>query len=210
MISLAYALPELQLAERALRAKASAIRIYYSFADLGQIRTQTDTTNALRYRDQDYAVYVASLGGRAPVPKETWRPIAQFGSSYHNYGAAFDVTIDTAPAGMSKDAALAALGALAPSVGLRWGGTFPSERRDPPHFELAITLDEAHRRWAKAGNLPGQLGGAGDPVSSNDASTGESGQLIPPGGSNVVALLLAAGILTGVLVIPRLLGAARR
>lgn len=155
------ALPELIAAEAKLRALATKEGIRYDFGlpqDTGTLRTEADTTQILKWRDADYKVYVAALKknpSATPVPIETWRPIASFGKSYHNWGAAFDAHIIGQPAGMSADQALGHLGALAPQCGLRWGGTFTPARRDRPHFELPITLAEAERRWKARGGSAG-------------------------------------------------------
>lgn len=143
-------LPEMQRAEKSLRTKAAAIGVTYAPAPFGVLRTLADTTKILGYRDNDYAVYVralkASNPGKAPIPKEQWRPIAPFGKSYHNYGAAVDLTITGRPNGWTVQRALAELGKIAPTCGLRWGGTFAT-KNDPPHFELAIPLSEAKRLY---------------------------------------------------------------
>jgi len=143
--SIAGALPQLLAGEAALRQKANALGIDYRIADFGGVRTQADTLLIMGYRAADYAAAVAANPAIAGTPINVWRPIANFGTSYHNYGAAFDVLITKAPAGMSFDLALAKLKALAPSCGLR--SNVPN---DPPHFELPISLDEAKRLWGKA------------------------------------------------------------
>lgn len=142
--SITDALPELRAAEAALRAKADALGIGYRIADFGGVRTLADTSLILGYRTADYAVAVARNPSLASVDINDWRPIAPFGSSFHNYGAAFDVLITSTPAGMTAAQALTRLKSLAPSVGLR--STVPN---DPPHFELPITLEEAKARWGK-------------------------------------------------------------
>ena len=38
-------------------------------------------------------------------------------------------------------------------MGLVWGGTFT--RKDYPHFQLPITLNEAKARWLARGNVAG-------------------------------------------------------
>lgn len=142
-------LPEMARAELALRNAAAAIGIRYTVAPFGALRTEADTAKILGYRKTDYARYVAALKrtnpSATPIPVTRWRPIAQFGNSWHNYGAAIDLNVTTRPVGMSAAAALARLGALAPAHGLRWGGTF--KRVDSPHFELALSLPEVRRRW---------------------------------------------------------------
>jgi hypothetical protein len=132
-----------------LRTKALFEGIEFDVADFGGVRSEADTVRILRYRDDDYAVYVRNLKranpNATPVAKTTWRPINPFGSSMHNYGDARDLKITRYPSSFTKWQALVRLGALAPSCGLRWGGTF--RRKDYPHFEKAITLAEAKRRY---------------------------------------------------------------
>lgn len=151
------ALPELLEAEAKLRAEAAKLGITYGIAAFGGVRTQSDTTRILKYRDDDWAVAVRRDPGLAKrTTKEKWRPIAPFGSSFHNYGAAFDLEIISAPPGRSKQWAHDELDKIAPRVGLRTGDSF----NDEPHFELPITLAEAKRRWEARGSLrrgtPGQ------------------------------------------------------
>lgn len=149
------ALPQLIAAENQLRQRASAMGIQYVIADYGGVRTFADTVLILGYRDADYAAAIAADPSVANIPINTWRPIAPFGSSYHNYGAAFDVRITSAPAGVSFDSALQQLKDLAPSVGLR-----SDVANDPPHFELPISLDEAKADWSAQGNAlpaPGSI-----------------------------------------------------
>lgn len=136
--SISSALPQLIAAEAALHARADALGIGYRIADFGGVRTEADTAIIIGYRAADYAAAIAHDPSVALIPINTWRPIAPFGSSYHNYGAAFDVLITSTPDGMSAASALQTLKSLAPSVGLR--SNVPN---DPPHFELPITLDEA-------------------------------------------------------------------
>lgn len=141
------ALPQLIDAESQLRQRATALGISYDIADYGGVRTFADTVTILGYRDADYAAAIAADPNVANIPINTWRPIAPFGSSFHNYGAAFDVKITSAPAGMSFDDALQELKSLAPSVGLS-----SSVANDPPHFELPISLDDARAQWSAQGN----------------------------------------------------------
>jgi hypothetical protein len=139
-IALARELPALRAAEQRLRAAAARQGITYNVADFGALRTQADTTLILHYRDVDYQQYVKA-GGKLPINE--YRRIAPFGRSYHNYGAAFDAVITGHPPTMTADQALGHLGALAPSVGLRWGASF----NDRPHFELPLTLDAVAKLW---------------------------------------------------------------
>lgn len=125
--------------------------VTFHIAPFGGVRTEADTSLILAYRRADYEAHFAL---RAPEDRpsiESWRPIAPYGHSYHNYGAAFDVTLDELY-GYTHDFALSeCLGARAQEVGLRWGGNFPANRIDLPHFELDVSLDEARRQWNAAG-----------------------------------------------------------
>lgn len=143
--SLTGALPQLLTAERALHAAANALGIDYRIADFGGVRTYADTVLIMGYRAADYAAAVAANPSIASVAINEWRPIADFGTSRHNYGGAFDILITKTPQGMTTSAALAKLKSLAPSVGLR--SNVPN---DPPHFELPISFDELRRLWGKS------------------------------------------------------------
>jgi hypothetical protein len=130
----------------ALRAQGITTKI----ANYGGLRSLADTTTILQYRANDYAHDLAAGIVSSSTPIEVYRPIAPFGSSYHNYGAAFDLAIVSAPPGISSYHALQIAGNLAPSYGLRWGGGpefTAANRTDSPHFELAIPLSEARRRY---------------------------------------------------------------
>lgn len=147
--SLDGALPQLLAGLNQLRARASALGISFDIADFGGVRSQADTVLIMAYRAADYAAAVVADPSVSDIPINTWRPIAPFGSSMHNYGAAFDVKITRAPG--SFGSALQQLKAAAPSCGLR--SNVPN---DPPHFELPISLDEARAQWEAQGNtIPG-------------------------------------------------------
>lgn len=145
--SISGALPALLAGYNQLQSRASALGISFVIADFGGIRTQADTILIMGYRAADYAAAVIADPSVANTPINTWRPIAPFGSSYHNYGAAFDVKITGAPAGMSYDDALQQLKLAAPACGLR-----SEVDNDPPHFELPISLDDARAQWTAQGN----------------------------------------------------------
>lgn len=136
--SISDALPQLRAAEAALHLRADALGIEYRIADFGGVRTQADTALILGYRAADYAAAIARDPSVAFIPINVWRPIAAFGTSFHNYGAAFDVLVTGTPSGTTATQALAQLKALAPSVGLR--SNVPN---DPPHFELPISIEQA-------------------------------------------------------------------
>lgn len=149
--------PALIEAERKLAALAAARGWAYTVnaeEGGGFVRTQADTARYMGYRAAEYAQYVAALKkskpGAVPLSIYAWRPIAAFGSSYHNYGAAFDIT--------PVRGTFAQIGSLAPAAGLRWGGSASFVnvgRTDPPHFELPISLLEAKARWLAAGRIAG-------------------------------------------------------
>lgn len=158
MTSLAGTLPELQSAYAQLSAIGAAHGITIAVADFGGIRTEADTNRILGYRQADYNAAVRAGSIRADTTLQQFRPINAFGSSWHNYGAAFDVSISSRPSNLSEYDAQKMLGQYAPSLGLRWGGLFKNP--DPPHFELALTLDDVKRRYAASGTA------ASDPIPS--------------------------------------------
>lgn len=137
--------PDLTAAIEKLRVKAAAEGIEFTTADFGGVRTEADTIKILKYRDDDYAVYVRNLKrdnpGKKPLGKNTWRKIAPFGSSYHNYGAARDLKPTKWPPSFTESKALDRLRTLAPSCGLK------TITNDPPHVQLPITLAQARARW---------------------------------------------------------------
>lgn len=137
--------PQLTEAIEKLRAKAALEGIEFDTADFGGVRTEADTVRIMKYRDDDYAVYVRNLQrtnpGKVPTPKNTWRKIAPFGSSYHNYGAARDLKVTKYPPSFTASKALDRLRVLAPSCGLK------TITNDPPHVQLPITLAQARQRW---------------------------------------------------------------
>lgn len=149
MASLNGTLPELQSAYAQLAAIGAAHGVTIAVADFGGIRTEADTNRILGYRQADYNAAVKAGSVRPDTTLQQFRPINAFGTSFHNYGAAFDVLIVGRPSNMSEYDAQKMLGQYAPSLGLRWGGLF--KNADPPHFELAMTLDEVKRRYASSG-----------------------------------------------------------
>lgn len=167
MATLVGVLPATQLAYTQLDAYARSMGVSIGVADFGGIRTQADTAQILSYRSTDYNKALSS--GLSPdVSIDRFRPVAPFGQSFHNYGAAFDVAVIARPASMSTADVLARLGAYAPSIGLRWGGTFSNP--DTPHFELAVPITEAQTAYQAmtgsqvAGGQSDALGGFLDDV----------------------------------------------
>lgn len=148
-------LPVLQDAEQALHEYANnVLGINYQLAAYGALRDEPDTDEILQYRADDYAAAVRANPKVAQTPINTWRPIAPFGSSYHNFGAAFDVVITDRGGFESDAAALNALKAVASRFGLR--SNVPN---DPPHFELPVSLDQARELWlAYNGDAPDVVG----------------------------------------------------
>lgn len=157
-VALAGALPDLIAAELLLRKNASQHGITYVIAEFGGIRTASDTAQAMAYRDADYAVYLKN-GGDASVDVNTWRPIAPYGDSYHNYGAAFDVFVTGVPDGRDQAWGLTMLKNAAMAVGLS-----SDVANDPPHFELPISLSDAQDAWMTF------TGGTGVPKGSSTAA----------------------------------------
>lgn len=145
MTTLAGVLPETVAGFNALASYASTLGMSIDIANYGGLRTLSDTNTILDYRQNDYNAALSAGQIRPDTTLQEFRPIAPFGSSYHNYGAAFDVVVSARPSSMSYAQALATLGARAPSLGLRWGGMFNNP--DPPHFELAISLAEARAKY---------------------------------------------------------------
>ncbi len=142
--SLIGALPELTFSLGELQAIAKKEGIEFRVADYGGLRTQSDTTQIMQYRDADWnAAIKKDPGLKTRTTKEKWRPIAQWGTSMHNYGAAFDVLITAYPKGKSGLWALNWLADHAEQVGLVNGRSFG----DPPHFEIPGGLETARRRW---------------------------------------------------------------
>lgn len=138
---LSEALPQLIDAEQQLHDYANSIGIDYRIADYGAVRTEADTNLILKYRQDDYNAAVRADPSVAHIPINVWRPIASYGSSYHNYGAAFDVLITVS--GQYGSSALDVLKNAASQFGL--SSSVPNDR---PHFELAgISVDDARQLW---------------------------------------------------------------
>jgi D-alanyl-D-alanine carboxypeptidase-like protein len=169
MTTLNGALPETVAAFNALSDYAASQGMSVDVANFGGVRTLADTNQILGYRQADYTAALNAGQIRPDTTLQQFRPIAPFGSSFHNYGAAFDVIVSGRPSTLSYDQAVALLGRYAPSIGLRWGGLFRNP--DPPHFELAITLADAQARYKAM--LAGGGGGGSilDQLSNFDLSS---------------------------------------
>ena len=144
--ALLLALPELRAAYDALQVLANAEGIFFRVAPFGGVRSYADTVKIMQYRDADWAVAVRkdpSLARR--TTKEKWRPIAPFGTSMHNHGAAFDMDVYRQPPGMSYSAVSDRLHALGLRVGLTSGRAY----NDPRHMQLTrYTVAQASQRYA--------------------------------------------------------------
>lgn len=136
------ALPALVTAVNNLNALVAGYGISSTIADFGGTRTQNDTTTILAYRDQDYATYKANGG---TLSLSAFRPIAPWGKSYHDFGAARDLVFSGNGYMTDADAQNIA-GELAADVGLKWGGFFANA--DPAHFELNESLAQAQQDWS--------------------------------------------------------------
>lgn len=146
--SLVGARPELTRAFEALRAVVNQEHpgLTFDVAAYGGMRSAADTSRILTYRENDWAAAVRAKPSLAQTTtKEKWRAIAPWGSSMHNYGAAFDVEITGTPAGMSRLAALNIVKDYADVVNLIDGRAFD----DPPHFELPGGLAKAKAEWER-------------------------------------------------------------
>lgn len=94
---------------------------------------------------------------------------AKGGESWHNYGLAFDLHIirnnisvwfESTPEGAAKAAAdpdYSKIIAIAAKYGYTWGGNFPGEFRDVPHFENkhGQTLEALYAKFEAGDFIPG-------------------------------------------------------
>lgn len=131
--SVAGCLPALVAAYTALQRAASPLGITFTVADYGGLRDQATTQQLQQWEAQ------AVAAGQKPYPVAPW------GESKHDVGAAFDARI--VDAGGWTDALLQ-LGSLAQQCGLLWGGTWPGTKEDRPHFELPASLAELRTDWS--------------------------------------------------------------
>lgn len=150
-------LPEMAAKLQQLQAAAAAEGIQTRIADFGGVRDQAMTNLLLQYRQQDYPAYVAQLAKTAPnqtpLPIDQWRPIAPWGQSFHDYGAAVDLDPYSWPAALGPlSAARGRLAQLAAQVGLRQ----PLPASDAHHFELPYSLAAVQNLWllGQAQQLP--------------------------------------------------------
>ncbi len=104
-----------------------------------------------RTNEQQAALY--AQGRTAPGAIVTNAPP---GSSWHNFGLAFDVAVlaNGKPTWPTNEALWQKIGAIGKSVGLDWGGDFTSIK-DRPHFEYhpGITLASARTGVRPTGSV---------------------------------------------------------
>lgn len=139
-------LPVIARRAMALEGYAARLGILFGYPDYSGWRSQADTTQLIRWRDEA----VAKDGAAA------YYPVAPYGTGYHGKGAAFDIDVVRWPEGKTEAWAYATLGAFAPRIGLRWGGIFPGRSRDVFHFELPVSVSEAQRlfnEWRASGRI---------------------------------------------------------
>ncbi len=103
---------------------------------------QLVVTNGLRTNEEQARLY--AQGRTAPGPKVT---NAKPGTSWHNYGLAFDVAkFDNGKPEWPNDTGYwNRIGAIGQQVGLRWGGNSFGDFKDYPHFEYHpdLTINDA-------------------------------------------------------------------
>jgi len=90
-------------------------------------------TSATRTAAEQDRLYAQGRTTPGPIVTEV-----RAGGSYHNFGLAADVALlgPDGPTWPEDDALWSRIGAIGKSLGLTWGGTFPTP--DRPHFELRI------------------------------------------------------------------------
>lgn len=82
------------------------------------------------YRSQARQNYLYQQGRTRPGVKVTWTL-----SSNHTGRMAWDIAVNP-PKDLYDAATLAKAGAVAKKLGIEWGGTWPANKLDRPHFEV--------------------------------------------------------------------------
>ncbi|CAH0305470.1 peptidoglycan-binding protein [Priestia megaterium] len=119
---------------------------------------------------------------------------AKGGSSYHNFGLAFDIAVRKENGEIDWDSTklYSRVGQLGKSIGLEWGGDFKSIR-DTPHFQLTFGLTLSQLR---AGKRP-----SGSTVTSDEAAVvelGAKGELITDTQAKLTSLGFNCGTVDGI------------
>jgi len=182
------ALPILVVMWDELEQRLALEGIRIGIADFGGFRTEADTNQINAYKLADYNAYAAAerAAGRTPLPiSGAWddgkpRPIAPYGRSFHNYGAARDFTIVARPAGMSYAEAVRRVQDIAEQdVQFSSGRSFG----DDMHLELPLALEEVAAWWADY-----------QAASASTSSGGSSGSASMAG--VLAAIALGVGVFT--------------
>lgn len=119
---------------------------------------------------------------------------AKGGSSYHNFGLAFDIAIRKEDGSIDWDTAklYSRVGQLGKSIGLEWGGDFKSIK-DTPHFQLTFGLTLSQLRTGKRPS--------GSTVTSDEAAVvelGAKGELITDTQAKLTSLGFDCGTVDGI------------
>jgi len=146
-------------------------------------------TQGLRTIAEQNALY--AQGRTAPGKKVT---NAKGGSSYHNFGLAFDIAVRKENGDIDWNCTdkYKRAGQLGKSIGLEWGGDFKSIK-DTPHFQLTFGLTLSQLR---AGKRP-----SGSTVTSNEAAvvgSGAKGELITDTQAKLTSLGFDCGTVDGI------------
>ena len=180
------ALPELLSLWNGVESTAAAEGIAIGIADFGGFRTEGDTALILQYRVDDYNADLSAGRISPTLSLQDYRPIAPYGQSWHDYGAARDFKIVSKPASLSTDDAIARVDTIAESIGLRTGASYG----DPWHLELAVPLDQAAAMWA-------------DYQAAGGASSSSSSSSSGPGSAAMSAIWIGLAIGAGALTVLR-------
>jgi peptidoglycan hydrolase-like protein with peptidoglycan-binding domain len=119
---------------------------------------------------------------------------AKGGSSYHNFGLAFDIAVrkENGDIDWNSTKLYNRVGQLGKSIGLEWGGDFKSIK-DTPHFQLTFGLTLSQLR---AGKRP-----SGSTVTSDEAAVvklGAKGELITDTQAKLTSLGFDCGTVDGI------------
>ena len=141
--------------------------ISIGIAEYGGFRALDDLETILAIRNREFEQAVAAGELAANTDINAWRPIAPYGHSFHNYGAAFDIRVKPGGgAGYSDEQVFEIAGQWAPALGLRWGGGFPNP--DTDHFEREVSLAQARALFA--GEFPSMAATVAGDVAQFDLS----------------------------------------
>jgi hypothetical protein len=108
--------------------------------DVANIINEAEATLGIKFRVSQALRTIAEQNGLYAKGRTAPGGIvtnAKGGSSYHNYGLAFDVVIIRNGAAVWKDPGYRKLSSIASKYGFFWGGNFKS-LNDEPHFEKAF------------------------------------------------------------------------